>query len=44
MLNRYPETPTSIEEMTGHYKADFMQATTQDIKELEQHGTWTIQV
>ena len=37
-----PDTPTLDEEVTGPYKADFMQSITQDIKELEQHGTWTI--
>ena len=37
-----PVTPTLNEAMTGPYKAEFMHKTTQDIKELEQHGTWTI--
>ena len=38
----YPDTPTLTESITGPYKADFMQAMTQEIKELEQHGTWAI--
>ena len=28
--------------MTGPYKVDFIQDMTQEVKELEQHGTWTI--
>ena len=32
-----PDTPTFNESMTLPYKADFMQAMTQEIKELEQH-------
>ena len=37
----YPDTPTLTEGITVPYKNEFMQAITQDIKELEQHGTWT---
>ena len=33
--NRNPDTPTSNEAMKVPYKADFMQAMTQDIKELK---------
>ena len=38
----YPDTPTLTESMTRPYKYSFIQAMTQDIKELKQHGTWTI--
>ena len=37
-----PDTPNSTEAITGTYKSEFMQTITQEIKELEQHGTWTI--
>ena len=42
MSKGYPDTPILTETMTGPYKSEFIQAMTQDIKELEQHGTWTI--
>ena len=35
-----PDTPILTEAMPGPYKAGFMQAMTQEIKELEHHGTW----
>ena len=38
----YPDPPTLTEAITGPYKDYFIQAMTQDIKELKQHGTWTI--
>ena len=38
----YPDTPTLTESMTRPYKYSFIQAMTQDIKELKQHGTWNI--
>ena len=37
-----PDTPILTEAMTGPYKDVFMQSMTQEIKELEHHGTWTI--
>ena len=37
-----PDTPTLDEAVTGPYKAGFIQSITQDIKELEQHGTCNI--
>ena len=37
-----PDTPTFTEAMTGPYGAKFMQYMIQEIKELQQHGTWTI--
>ena len=42
LSNGDPDTPTLTETMTGPYKDYFMQAMTHYIKELEQHGTWTI--
>ena len=42
LSNGDPDTPTLTEAITGPYKAYFTQAMTQYIKELEQHGTWTI--
>ena len=38
----YPDTPNSNKTISVPYKVEFTKATTQDIKELEQHGTWTI--
>ena len=35
-----PDTPILNEAMTGTYKAVIMQDMNQDIKEMEQHGTW----
>ena len=37
-----PDTPTLTEAITVLYKYEFIKVMTQDIKELEQHGTWTI--
>ena len=37
-----PDTPTLNEATKRTYNDEFMQTTTQEIKELEQHGTWTI--
>ena len=45
MLNLYKEYPDILaltESMTWTYRYEFMKAMTQDIKELEQHGTWAI--
>ena len=37
-----PDTPTLTKETTGPYKDEFIQSMNQYIKELGQHGTWTI--
>ena len=45
MINLYKgdhATPTLTAAILGPYKGEFMQAMTQDINELEQHGTCTI--
>ena len=38
----YPDTPNWTESITGLYTYVFMQDMSQEIKELKQHGTWTI--
>ena len=42
LSNVDPVTPTLNESMAGPYNDEFMQAMKQDIKELENHGTWNI--
>ena len=37
-----PKIPTLAKAITGPYKVDFIQDMTQEVKELEPHGTWTI--
>ena len=37
-----PKISTLAKAMTGPYKVDFIQDMTQEFKELEHHGTWTI--
>ena len=37
-----PGSPTLTKSIKGPYKDEFMHTITQEIKELEQHVTWTI--
>ena len=37
-----PDTPTIKEALTGPYRSEFLDAMSAEIRELENHGTWTI--